>query len=128
MSAAQQTTPRYVIHFPAPAERLSMNGRDHWGKKARITAEWRSAAKVWALNAVSHGLPRPQPPCNVRVVFGVPDPGRRRDPHNLAPTVKAIIDGLVDARLFPDDTAEWVTVIDPAFIKGDGVRVELEAR
>ena len=118
----------YVLHFPAPDVRLSMNGREHWAKRARITAEWRSAAKVWTLNAVSHGLPRPQPPSNVRVVFGVADPWRRRDPHNMAPTVKAIIDGLVDARLFPDDTAAWVTVIDSGFVKGDGVSVELEER
>lgn len=40
--------------------------------------------------------------------------GRRRDPHNYTGTVvKAIVDGLKDAGLVPDDTPEWVTVLDP---------------
>jgi len=47
-------------------------------------------------------------PSFVRVTFGVRDPGRRRDPHNYMPTVKAIIDGLVDAGVWPDDTPEDV--------------------
>src|SRR5688500_5504221 len=96
-----------------------MNDRMHHMKRARITREWRSAAHVWTLDAISHlGLKRPQPPSRIRVVFGVKDPNRRRDPHNMAPTVKAIVDGLVDARLWPDDTPEYVTVEDPGFTTG----------
>jgi crossover junction endodeoxyribonuclease RusA len=52
----------------------------------------------------------------VRVTFPVHD-ARRRDPHNLAPTVKAIVDGLVDAGVWPDDTDTWVIVLDPRFTK-----------
>jgi crossover junction endodeoxyribonuclease RusA len=41
----------------------------------------------------------------------------RRDAINLAATTKPVEDGLVDARVVPDDTAEWVVpthgVIDP---------------
>ena len=107
------------IVFPAPDVRLSMNDRTHWARKARITKEWRQAAFTWSLNAVSHGLTRPQPPSHVRVVFEVSDPWRRRDPHNLAPTVKAIVDGMVDAHIWPDDSSKWVTIDDPVFRKGD---------
>lgn len=115
--------------FPAPDVRMSMNDRMHHMKRARITAEWRQAAYVWTLNAVSRaGLKRPQPPSRVRIVFGVADPWRRRDPHNLAPTVKAIVDGMVDAKLWPDDTPQYVTVDDPAFSAGTGVVVELTER
>jgi hypothetical protein len=39
---------------------------------------------------------------------------RRRDPHNYFATVKPIIDGLVDAGLWPDDTPAWVTTTEPA--------------
>jgi hypothetical protein len=40
---------------------------------------------------------------------------RGRDAHNWMPTVKAIIDGLVLVDVWPDDTGEWVTVLDPEF-------------
>lgn len=33
----------------------------------------------------------------------------------MSTVVKSIVDGLVDAGLWPDDTAEWVTVADPTF-------------
>jgi hypothetical protein len=114
------------IVFPAPDVRLSMNDRTHWARKARITKEWRQAAFTWSLNAVSHGLTRPQPPSRVKVVFEVKDPWRRRDPHNLAPTVKAIVDGMVDAHIWPDDSSKWVTIDDPEFrreLNGAPVRV-----
>ena len=39
---------------------------------------------------------------------------RRRDPHNFAPTLKHVIDGLVDAGLWPDDTPEYVRTLEPA--------------
>jgi len=38
---------------------------------------------------------------------------RRRDPHNYtSTTIKAVIDGLVDAGVIPDDTPEWATILD----------------
>lgn len=33
---------------------------------------------------------------------------RRRDPNNWAPTAKAIVDGLVDAGVVDDDSAQYV--------------------
>ena len=42
---------------------------------------------------------------------------RRRDPHNATPTIKATIDGLVDAGIWVDDSSEYVIVIDPIFVK-----------
>ena len=33
---------------------------------------------------------------------------RRRDRHNLAPTVKAMMDGLIDAGLLPDDADRYL--------------------
>ena len=52
----------------------------------------------------------------------------RRDPHNVFATVKPIVDGLVDARFWPDDTAEWVTVLEPEFWTGGMVLVEITPR
>ncbi len=103
----------------APLTRLSMNDRMHWRPKARLTAAWRRAAFDAAI--VDFGTApssRARPACEVRVHFPVRQ-NRRRDPHNAAPTVKAIVDGLVDAGVWPDDTDEYVVVLDPRFYKPD---------
>jgi Holliday junction resolvase RusA-like endonuclease len=65
---------------------------------------------------------RAQPPSFVRVTFPVAD-NRRRDADNPAPTCKAIVDGLVDAGLWPDDSPEWVETLGSRFAKGAGVVV-----
>jgi crossover junction endodeoxyribonuclease RusA len=114
-----------VVSFADPAPRLNMNDRGHWRAFARHKANWRHAAKIHGRNLQ---LPAIDHPVNVRVVFGVRDPGRRRDPHNMAPTVKAVVDGLVDARLLVDDDSAHVTIIDPVFVKGPGVRIEITPR
>lgn len=43
----------------------------------------------------------------VRVVVRFPD-RRRRDPNNYHATTKPLMDGLVDAGVFPDDSSEFV--------------------
>ena len=50
-----------------------------------------------------------QQKCRVTVKLPVRD-SRRRDPHNYGGAVKALVDGLVDAGAWPDDTAEFVVV------------------
>lgn len=42
---------------------------------------------------------------------------RRQDPANASPTVKALIDGCVDAGLLPDDDAEHLTRV--SFERGE---------
>lgn len=54
----------------------------------------------------------PQPPSLVTVTLPVSG-NRRRDPHNWTPTVKAIVDGLVDAGVWPDDNSDWVATVEP---------------
>ena len=67
-------------------------------------------------------------PCYVRVTFPVND-NRRRDSDNPAPTVKAIVDGLVLAGVWPDDSPEWVETLGSRFDRdSDVVRVELIRR
>lgn len=118
-----------TITFPQPADRLSLNDRHHWAVKARITRAWRHAAALTARNQL--GYPRAErslPPCSVRVTFPVKT-NRGRDPHNAIASVKPIIDGLVDVGVWPTDTDEFVTVLDPRFAKGaDVVTVELIPR
>jgi crossover junction endodeoxyribonuclease RusA len=112
-----------TLSFEQPADRLSMNGRYHWAVRSRRTQIWRHTASIHAHKTL--GAPkaaRAQPPSFVRVTFPVAD-NRRRDADNPAPTCKAIVDGLVDAGLWPDDSPEWVETLGSRFAKGAGVVV-----
>lgn len=79
---------------------LTANQRLHWSTRMRRTKMLRAYA---ASEARIHGLAgRRLGPCVVTAVIGYPTKGRA-DPTNAAPTVKAIVDGLVDARAWDDD-------------------------
>lgn len=109
------------VSFHKPAELLNLNDRHHWAKRARLVKEWRSMTG-W----VAVGFPKSMRPCPARVMVDVQLPVRRlqrRDAHNYAPTVKAIIDGLVDAGVLRDDSTEFVITRDPTFVVGDQVTV-----
>lgn len=94
----------YKVTIPAPDEFISLNERLHWAPKARRTKAWRTAAKAYARAAdLPKGLQR------VRVeAFIIKPTNRKYDPHNLMPTLKAAIDGIVDYGLIPDDTADYL--------------------
>lgn len=102
-----------TITFMPPAPLLSMNDRHHWAVQGRYVKAWRTAAFVAARAA---GL-RDMPACVVTITLPVKD-RRRRDPHNFTPTLKACIDGLVSAWVWPDDNAEWVTTTEPVLKVG----------
>lgn len=79
---------------------LTANQRLHWSTRMRRTRMLRAYA---ASEARIHGLAgRRLGPSVVTVVIGYPTTGRA-DPTNAEPTVKAIVDGLVDARVWNDD-------------------------
>lgn len=90
-----------------------MNQRLHWAAKAELTAAWRKRTYVAALS--DH--PQIDSPTRsvVQLVIPVKSVKIRRDPHNWFPTVKACVDGLVDAGLWPDDTSEYVVTVEPRF-------------
>lgn len=119
------------IELPSvPAPPLSMNeckGK-HWKLIADLLDPWRDTTawlakpkrrQVHAFIA-EHGFPVK---VQVTIPFGVE---RRRDPHNYVGTVvKSVVDGLVIARWFPDDTAAYVTVLDPLLVVGGLPQVEV---
>lgn len=79
---------------------LTANQRLHWSTRMRRTRMLRAYA---ASEARIHGLAgRRLSHSVVTAVIGYPTAGRA-DPANAAPTVKVIIDGLVDARVWDDD-------------------------
>ena len=102
--AAEGRTAVLELWIPAPAGWINLNHRMHWAVKAKLTKAWRLAARVHAQNA---GLPKGFE--HVRIeAHVVKSTARAYDAHNLTPTGKAIIDGLVDYGLVPDDTNRYV--------------------
>ncbi len=115
--------PRY-LQFPKPDRAWSTNEdrRLHWRQRHELVQTWNQAAFVYARQAKMRELPPS------RVTISIPFRSqRRRDPHNYTGTVvKAIVDGLVRASLWPDDTPNWVRVAEPVLTSGDTVLVTIE--
>jgi hypothetical protein len=110
-----------VVSFPVPCKPWSTNasGQMHWAKRYKHIQAWRDAAHVAALNTLRQ-MPLPvsdtPSPANVRIDIPFAR-NARRDPHNYVGTVcKAIVDGLVRAKLWPDDGPEYVTVMEPRLV------------
>ena len=84
---------------------LSANQRLHWAEKARRTKILRQAG---AMNARSQCVPVMER-AHLTVFVSWPS-RRRRDVSNLAPTIKGIVDGVVqDAKRLPDDDDKHLT-------------------
>ena len=101
-----------LLTFVPPARMLNLNDGGHWAPRAARVKAWREAT-YWHAKAARI---LEQPPSHVQVTLPVVS-NRRRDPNNWSPTVKAIVDGLVDAGVFVDDNSQWVTdqlpILDP---------------
>lgn len=81
---------------------LTANDKLHWARKASLTKQLRRWG--YLLGREGRGVERLHL-ARARVVFEVAYPDRRRrDRHNMAPTIKAMMDGLIDAGLLPDDS------------------------
>lgn len=119
------------LSFPRPGTPLSVNNayRMHWAAKRRELEPWRTAAHwAWKMLPPAEKDKVKDVPCFVELVLGFKDK-RRRDPHNYVGTiVKAIIDELVVAGVWPDDTPEWVRVIEPELVVGEMCVVRLVPR
>jgi hypothetical protein len=84
--------------IPAPTNWISANGREHWARRAEMIRLWRHAGHTWArFEKLPKGLDR------VHILAVIRHPAARYDAGNLAPTIKAAVDGLVDYGLVADD-------------------------
>lgn len=91
---------------------VSANQRVHWATRYQTQQFWRGFALLLFKNKMRFERAR------VTVTFRWPD-RRRRDVHNYVPlVVKPIIDGLVDAKVLPDD--------DDRHLVGPDLRVEAD--
>jgi hypothetical protein len=84
---------------------LSSNQRLHWAAKAKRVAVLRELAMWRGLEIGFKGTHRKQVRITAHIGYAT---NGRADPANSHPTVKALVDGLVDAGLFVDDSHEWV--------------------
>lgn len=83
----------------------------HHMERAGLVAAWRDAA-FWHYKQQLGSVKVPSPAI-VEIHIPVPDK-RRRDPMNYCGTItKAVIDGLVLAGAWPDDTPEYVRHLEP---------------
>lgn len=82
---------------------LSANDRLNRGQAAKKVAFIRGQAMLLARAGRAPRFERAE----VKVIVRFPD-GRRRDPNNYHATTKPLIDGFVDAGVFPDDDAKHV--------------------
>ena len=82
---------------------LSVNTRHHWSVNREVARTWRRLATT---TACTQGIPAMRR-ARIVVTFHKAT-AARYDPGNLAPVSKAIVDGLVDAGVFPDDSHEYV--------------------
>lgn len=81
---------------------LNSNDRLHRMQEVKITRAWREAAAERAKY-----IPPFTNQVHITAHIFKPRAGRF-DPNNLAPTTKAIVDGLVHAGLLADDSTEYV--------------------
>lgn len=99
------------LTFIIPADQwLSANDRMHWAPKAKRTAALRDMGNVMAH---IYKIPQ-QDVTHVAAFIGYLRNGKA-DPANAAPTVKALIDGLTDAGVWPDDDSTHV--IGPTYLR-----------
>lgn len=100
------TTYLMPLTFTTPP--LNANQRHHWATRARITKQLRHEAHTRA-----RAMRLPTTTYATVTLHWQPATNRRRDRHNQYPTVKALVDGLVDYGLVPDDTAEHLSAPEP---------------
>ncbi len=104
----------YTIMLP-PLPPISSNQRHHHHARAKLVREWREAAG-WSARAA--GIP-PLERAQI-VLWAKPPDRRRRDPHNFTPTLKACVDGIVDAGVLADDDSTRLPISYVRLIPGAG--------
>lgn len=114
-----------AVTIIAPARWLKANDRTDRRTASPVVKAWRHAAKIDTLQAKLPTMRR------VTVEFCFTQkckPHQLLDPDGFAPTAKAILDGIVDARVLPDDGGFYVrsvTLCAPEVGPKDAVTVVL---
>lgn len=102
VAPSQQLGRTWTLELPGRPVSLNSERREHWSLRAAATKVWRDAGWVEARILQI-------PPLDViGLAIHVDQSGRLQDTVNCYPSVKAVVDGLVDAKVIADDTPEHV--------------------
>jgi len=94
----------WELVIPAPAPWLNANSRVDRRSQTKDRQAWRQAGATWAHSAKLPKLGRAHLLAELRFVDN-----RHRDAHNLYPSLKALVDGMVtDYGLLPDDSHRYL--------------------
>jgi crossover junction endodeoxyribonuclease RusA len=102
------TARTWELVFPWPTPPLSANHRMHWSRRAALTKQIRSTTYLLAMHEHIPSMGR----VSVELEWFVKD-RRRRDSDNTYPTFKACCDGIVDAKIVPDDIPRYMDKLAP---------------
>lgn len=124
------TVNEWTIRLPWPAPPITANQRNHWRKQAELVKAVRTSIHTHISLGQFTGVPWPVMADHVHVYLDYwPRDRRRRDEDNIAPTLKAAADGLVDAGVVADDTPAYMRKHMPTIHEPDGdPRVVLTVR
>lgn len=109
MICGMTETPR-MLHAVVPIDlrqvdwkkdHMSLNQRDHPQERARKTRLWRGLAREASRRV------EPVESCGIEIWYRFPD-NRRREVGNLQNLSKALVDGIVDAGVLPDDSDRYL--------------------
>lgn len=119
------------IVLPTPPKSLAPNSRVFWRVKAESTALYREYARILGLKAKteSKGTFPLQGPVTTHITFAF-NVDRKRDEDNLLASLKALFDGLVDAKVLAADDSQSLhhaplTVVVDKTLRAPEVRVKL---
>lgn len=103
-----------MVMYCDRSELINANDRLHWRVKSGRTKALRWKATAFARD-VGKALKPVTERQHVTITYGWTKPRRIRDAGNLQPTSKALVDGLTDAGIWPDDNDAWVIGPDDRF-------------
>lgn len=95
----------YIVELPVGMQLMNANDREHWSKRAKVSSLIRTTAR-----SQCKGIPK-MAKIKIKAIYYAPD-NRRRDVSNLFPSVKAAVDGIVDAGVIKDDNDKYVVALE----------------
>lgn len=114
-----------TIRFTWSKPPLRSNDRQHWRARHRVIRQVRTEASLLAKDALNRGLEPLTEPVTATLTWEVTDL-RRRDAGASSPTLKAILDGVVDAGVLRDDSWRCVAEERCRIVVGHSPSVRLD--
>lgn len=103
-----------TIEFPFPTEHITSNDRRHWKALLAPKRTWRDATQVYCTGEAKR-LPAPFDDVAVQLTYsGI----MVTDGHNMGPTDKWVLDGIVRSGLVVDDSDEHMTLLPTVIVRG----------